>query len=205
MIGGMSFHVRVCRECGEEYRPEIVRCVDCGGELEDVYEEEGGAPPRPPARRSAPPPEAPPPDLSDHRSLFESTRAADLVPFAESLRDAEVPFRLVEKGPRGEEGSVLYQLLVHEDDARGALDVLAPLLAPNVDGDAASALETSYEAGRGYVQCPACGARQISGAVECPECGLALGPAVPTCARCGAPLPEEGAACPACGAPSPTG
>jgi hypothetical protein len=201
MISGMAFHVRVCRECGEEYRPEIVRCADCGGELEDVYEDEGHAPVRPPA----PAPVAPPPDLSDHRSLFESARAADLVPFAESLREAEVPFRLAEKGPPGEEGSVLYQLLVKEGDARAALDVLAPLLAPNVDGEAVSALETSYEAGRGYVQCPACGARQVSGAAECPDCGLALGPAVPTCSRCGAPLPEEGAACPACGGPSPTG
>ena len=201
MISGMAFHVRVCRECGEEYRPNIVRCADCGGELEDVYEDAGGAPPRPPA----PAPEAPPPDLSNHRPLFESARAADLVPFAEALREAEVPFRLAEKGPAHEEGSVLYQLLVHENDAKAALDVLQALLAPNVDGDAASALETSFEPGRGYVQCPACGARQASGAAECPECGLSLGPAVEACSRCGAPLPEDAAACPACGAASPTG
>ena len=28
-------HVRVCVECGEEYRPEIAVCADCGGALED--------------------------------------------------------------------------------------------------------------------------------------------------------------------------
>ena len=33
----MEVHVRVCRDCGEEYRPEIAVCADCGGELEDVY------------------------------------------------------------------------------------------------------------------------------------------------------------------------
>jgi Double zinc ribbon len=201
MISVMSFHVRVCRECGEEYRPEIVRCADCGGELEDVYEDAGRPSPPPPPRE----PVAPPPDLSNHRVLFESARAADLVPFAERLREADLPFRLAERVPAGEGAPVLYRLLVHDDDARAALDLLGPLLAPDVDGEAASALETSYEAGRGYVQCPACGTRQISGAAECPECGLALGPAVPTCERCGAPLPEEGAACPACGGPSPTG
>ena len=42
----MPDHVRVCRDCGEEYRPEIVRCADCGGELEDRYEGE--------ARRASP-------------------------------------------------------------------------------------------------------------------------------------------------------
>ena len=38
----MQVHIRVCRECGEEYRPHIVSCADCGGELEDVYEDELG-------------------------------------------------------------------------------------------------------------------------------------------------------------------
>ena len=50
----MTDHVRVCRECGEEYRPEIVRCADCGGELEDRYEGEG-ARPSPTRRRRRPP------------------------------------------------------------------------------------------------------------------------------------------------------
>ena len=44
----MTDHVRVCRECGEEYRPEIVRCADCGGELEDHYDGQGVASPAPP-------------------------------------------------------------------------------------------------------------------------------------------------------------
>ena len=47
----MTDHVRVCRECGEEYRPEIVRCADCGGELEDRYDGQGEASRRPTRRR----------------------------------------------------------------------------------------------------------------------------------------------------------
>ena len=52
----MTDHVRVCRECGEEYRPEVVRCADCGGELEDRFEGEGAEspPPRRPRRRRRP-------------------------------------------------------------------------------------------------------------------------------------------------------
>ena len=29
---------RYCTNCEEEFRPEILRCSDCGGELEDRYE-----------------------------------------------------------------------------------------------------------------------------------------------------------------------
>ena len=37
-------HVRVCVECGEEYRPEVAQCADCGGDLEDRHLGEGGLP-----------------------------------------------------------------------------------------------------------------------------------------------------------------
>jgi DNA-directed RNA polymerase subunit RPC12/RpoP len=194
----MQFHVRVCRECGEEYRPEIVRCADCGGELEDVYEDEGA-----PSPRSGDPAEPEPIDLSDHRVLFQTPRAPDLVPLAERLRAAEIAFRLVEEGV-GEAAAARYRLMVPENTARAALETLADLLAPNVEADSVHALETSYESGR-YVRCPACGAEQGSGLAECAECGLTLGPAMPTCPRCESPLEEEGAPCPVCGGPSPTG
>ena len=35
-------NVRVCRDCGEEYRPEIAICADCGGELVSQWEDENG-------------------------------------------------------------------------------------------------------------------------------------------------------------------
>jgi hypothetical protein len=194
----MQVHVRVCRECGEEYRPEITICADCGGELEDVYEDENAPSPLGPA-----PAEVEPLDLSDHRTLFQTPRAVDLVPMAERLKEAAIPFHLVE-GTHGEAATARYALLVAEAAVKPALERLADLLAPHAEADSVHALETSYESGR-YVRCPACGAEQGSGLAECSECGLALGPAVPTCERCAAPLEEEGAPCTVCGGPSPTG
>ena len=53
----MATHVRVCRDCGEEYRPEVVRCADCGGVLEYRFEGEPeeedvmARPPRPATER----------------------------------------------------------------------------------------------------------------------------------------------------------
>jgi hypothetical protein len=193
----MQVHVRVCRECGEEYRPEIVQCADCGGELEDVFVDEGAPPPR-----GAAPVEPEPIDLSDHRVLFQTPRAPDLVPLAERLKGAEIAFHLVEEGVG--EGAARFSLLVHENDTKAALEAAADLLAPHAETDSVQALETSYESGR-YVRCPACGAEQGSGLAECAECGLTLGPAVPTCERCGSPLESAGEPCPTCGGPSPTG
>jgi hypothetical protein len=194
----MQFHVRVCRECGEEYRPDIAQCADCGGELEDVFED-GGTPSPSGGARTEPEPI----DLSDHRVLFQTPRAPELVPLAERLRGAEIAFHLIEEGV-GEAASARFSLLVQEKDTKTALEALADLLAPHAETDSIQALETSYESGR-YVRCPACGVEQGSGLAECAECGLTLGPAVPTCPRCGSPLESEGEPCPVCGGPSPTG
>jgi hypothetical protein len=194
----MEVHVRVCRDCGEEYRPEIAVCADCGGELEDVFEDENAPSPRqPPADE----PEAL--DFSDYRTLFQTPRAADLVPLAERLTEGDIAFRLIEAGA-AEGAPARFSLVVPEDTVKAALETLADLLAPHAEADSVHALETSYESGR-YVRCPACGAEQGSGLAECAECGLTLGPAVPTCPRCESPLEEEGASCSVCGGPSPTG
>jgi hypothetical protein len=196
---GMRVHVRVCRDCGEEYRPDISVCADCGGELEDAYEDEGAPPP--PRQEE---PEAEAEDLGDHRVLFQTYRAADLVPMAERLREAQVPFRLVERSV-GEMSTAKYSLVVEDDDAKDALRALADIVAPDAqNGDSVDTLETHFESGR-YVRCPACGAEQGSGLTECAECGLTLAPPVPTCERCNSPLEEEGAVCQVCGGPSPTG
>jgi hypothetical protein len=195
----MQIHVRVCRECGQEYRPDISVCADCGAELEDAYEDEG-APLTPPREEE----EAAVVDLSDHRVLFQSSLAADLVPMAERLKETGVGFRLVERAV-GERSTAQYSLLVHEDDARSAMEALADIVAPGAENtDSVHALETHYQSGR-YVKCPACGAEQGSGLSECAECGLILAPPVPVCERCNSPLEEEGAECPVCGGPSPTG
>ena len=87
----MSTLVKVCRDCGEEYRPEATRCSDCGGELEDRLLDESGA--FLDAEQGAHAPEAAPEDLSSHRVVFVSPRAVELVPLAEALRAAAaMPF-----------------------------------------------------------------------------------------------------------------
>jgi len=194
----MQVHVRVCRECGEEYRPDIAVCADCGGELEDVFEEEGA----PPTPRRPDPGEPEALDLSDHRPVFQTARAPDLVPLAERLKEAAIEFHLVEEGEEG--APARYNLMVRDDEVKAALEALADLVAPHAEGDEVHALETHYQSGR-YVKCPACGAEQGSGQAECGECGLTLSPMVPTCPRCDSPLEEEGAACAVCGGPPPTG
>jgi hypothetical protein len=194
----MKVHVRVCRDCGEEYRPEIAVCADCGGELEDVYEDENAPSPREP-----PPDEPEAVDISAYRSLFQTPRAADLVPLAERLKETDIAFRLIEAGVAAG-APARFSLVVPEDAVKAALETLADLLAPHAETESVHALETSYESGR-YVRCPACGAEQGSGLTECAECGLTLGPAVPTCPRCESPIEEEGASCSVCGGPSPTG
>ncbi len=92
----MDAHVRVCRDCGEEYRPDIVRCADCGGELVDRFPGSEHEPPAADAeagRREA--------ELEGHRVLFLTPRATDLVPMAERLREARIEYRLKEQPPRG--------------------------------------------------------------------------------------------------------
>jgi hypothetical protein len=165
----MPDHVRVCRECGEEYRPEIVRCADCGGELEDRYEGEGDeALPHPAPEQAAAA------ELAGYRVLFMTPRAADLVPLAERLRERSATYRLAEQPAPTEGAPPRYALLVQDEDAAGALEALADLVAPHEDAAGVHAVETRFHPERGYVLCPACGAEAAPGAVECQECGLGL-------------------------------
>lgn len=165
----MTDHVRVCRECGEEYRPEIVRCADCGGELADRYEGEGQESLPHPA-----PDEAAAAELLGYRVLFMTPRAADLVPLAERLRDKGVKYRLAEQPALTEGAPPRYALLVQDADAAGALEALADLVAPHEDTAGVQAVETRFHPEHGYVLCPACGAEAAPGAAECQECGLGL-------------------------------
>ena len=164
----LNEHVRVCRDCGEEYRPGIVRCADCGGELEDRYP---GDEPRP----QAAPDVAPERELVGYHVLFTTARATDLVPMADRLREAAIEHRLAEQPGAGKEAPPRYAILVPDGAARAALAAVTDLIAPHEDAADVHALETRFDPERGYVQCPACGTAQTPGAVECPECGLGLG------------------------------
>lgn len=177
---GVYEHVRVCRDCGEEYRPEVARCADCGGELEDRRAGDGlGA-----SRETAEGPSiaaeaeaeraAAQAELASSHVLYRGSQVRDLVPLAERLRETGMDCRIAEQaGAKG--GPASYCLLVRQDDVRAALAAVADLIAPHEAGADVHAVETRFDQERGYVECPACGAAPPAGALECPECGLGLG------------------------------
>jgi hypothetical protein len=188
-------HVRVCRDCGEEYRPEIAVCADCGGVLEDRYEDEDA----PRTRPAAPAPPEPTEEAvpSGFRPVFVTGHAAALIPLAERLRETEIEFHLHEsrKDPRAPAAS--FSLLVHDENAARALRELAPLLAETEDPESLHAVESHFE-GDAYRRCPACSSELPGGALECPECGLGLGDSGASCARCGSPLAPGETECAVC-------
>jgi hypothetical protein len=152
-------HTRYCPSCDDEFRPDIVRCSDCGGELEDRYddEEDAGEP------REATPPPAPEAPPEEYRPVFGCMESATLKEAAGVLAAARVPFRATGC-------STGFQLLVREADqsaAAAALQGREGVLG--VPDDA----EPSVGAEGGA--CPACGASVPAAAVECPECGLVVG------------------------------
>ncbi len=203
----MDTCVKVCRRCGEEYRRETLRCADCGGELEERFLDETGHVVEPEGSEADAAEETSSDPPADHRVVFVTPRAADLVPLAEALRESHLPYRLAEQRAHREGAPPQYALLVPDGEAAAALQALAPLLASEHEAELAH-VETRFEPERGYVQCPACGAPQPLGATECAECGLGLGSddeGAAACARCGAPIADPEAGCPACGAPPVVG
>jgi uncharacterized protein with PIN domain len=160
---------RVCRDCGEEFRPEIARCSDCGGELVSADESEPG--------ETAPAAAAEPSvaeDLADFRPIFVGAQAALLVPLAEALKSEGVAFRLVEEVSDPERGTVTFGLLVREADRARALEALAPLLDDEGNTGRLQAVETHFAESGSYSRCPACDSEVAASATECPECGLVI-------------------------------
>jgi hypothetical protein len=151
-------HVRICPECGEEFRPEIVHCSDCGALLEDRHDDEGaGALPVDPSALAEPAPAAP----EDYLPVFTSAGSDELKAAAASLAAAGVAFRA--------SGSALsFQLLVRADDYAAAAQALG-----GRDG-AVIVTPESVTAGDG-ASCPACSTALAPGSLECPECQLVLG------------------------------
>ena len=184
-------HVRVCVECGEEYRPEIAQCADCGGELEDRHlgDDEPGfaAEPELPEWRPTPPP-------PDHRAVFHTNQTRDIAPLAEKLAEAEVTFHL---HPEREGSGVRFGLYVAEADAAAALRAIASVVDAEAEATRIEAIERGFDPAKGYGNCPACETRLAAGSLECPECGLAMGAPVTTCPECGGDLDSAGA-CPRC-------
>lgn len=175
-------HVRVCVECGEEYRPEIVACADCGGRLEDRHDD-GDRTVLPAAE---PVESGPEPDAEFTETVVHAEKATDLTGEADRLVEAGIAFRLRPARGAG------FRLLVTAPDRDRVLALLGLL----VDASANGAGEAD---GGGIRSCPACGIAVQPGVLDCPECGLSVGdiPEPRTCARCGQAL--DGPECPDCG------
>jgi len=143
-------HVRVCRECGEEYRPEVVVCSDCGGALEDHYEGLEAA--------ANLPAEMTPAEFATGPlvPVASAPSAAEIEPLGRRLGQAGIRFAV-----RG--SFQLFELLVAADEQEPALAVL------EAGGEGSSAPLEALSV------CPACGTALRASAVECPECGLGLG------------------------------
>lgn len=158
--------VRHCRRCGSDYRPEIERCGECGGPLEERAEADD---PRwdPPAGadrwQGAAPPET---DLSP---IFYSHDLGDLAELARRLAARGVPFRIAPTAEGARTPRTRYDLLVPEPRRADALRELEAFTG------AAIAVESDFDPQRGYRRCPACAAGLPERAEACPDCGLALG------------------------------
>jgi hypothetical protein len=188
-------HVRVCRDCHEEYRPEIVVCADCGGVLEDRYDDE-------PLGRERPAAPPAPADLEYDTVVFGSDYAPDLRPLADRLLAAGIEFRVrPRRASDGTPGAGL-ELRVRAAAHARALQELAPLLAsPDLDPSLVGAVAGEFDPAAGYRRCPACGHELRAGVEECPDCGLAVGASFEgrACGVCGQALAPDDARCPSCG------
>jgi len=162
--------VRVCVDCGEEFRPDVLRCSDCGGEL--VARDDGASSEPASARRreSGAPGEA----LPDARALAWSHDARDLVPVAEGLVAAGLVFRIAPRQVAGEERARGYELQVRGADREAGAKAVAPHITPGSRVTLLAAVVAQGSDATDEVRCPACEAAVPTGADECAECGLGL-------------------------------
>jgi RNA polymerase subunit RPABC4/transcription elongation factor Spt4 len=168
-------HVRVCPECGEEYRPDIAVCADCGAELIDRWEDDGGRVVNADGTPAADKAEAPDEPGVPMRALFAGPPAA-LRPLADTLVDGGLPFELIPEDRveyRRTEGARLF-LAVPATDAERALDLLADYRGRGTELGLTELAQT-WGGHDDDPPCPACNAQVPPDADTCPECGLELG------------------------------
>jgi predicted amidophosphoribosyltransferase len=159
-------HVRVCPECGEEYRPDIAICADCGTELVDRALDEQGRPIAEPAQATG--------EQITLVALYAGPAAA-LRPLAEALAAAGIAQKLV---PIPNQSGLT--LAVAQADGARAMEALADFHGRGTELGL-SELAATFQAGDEAQEhaCPACGAAVPEDASECPDCGLEWSGGVP--------------------------
>jgi hypothetical protein len=145
-------HVKICVDCGEEYRPEVAVCADCGGRLEERSDDAPRAKKAPAPMDEAPADEGEA-ELTD--PVLYADRVGELRPPADQLLEAGIDFQLRPSPGAG------YGLFVKTDDRERALAACGLLADAGGSGDVKT--------------CPACATALGADATECPECGLAVG------------------------------
>jgi hypothetical protein len=165
-------HVRVCRQCDEEYRPEIAVCADCGAELVDADDE--GAPASAAAGHAATE------GVEPEQPLYAAGSPRDLTALADELVRAGLPFRLASAAERDPDRRG-YDLRVPLSAVEAAQRVLAPLVAADlgrlyVEIPVLVGLPEVDDEAEPLSSCPACETPLAEEALECPACGLAVGP-----------------------------
>jgi uncharacterized protein with PIN domain len=176
--------VRYCRSCDTEFQPHVVRCSDCGGELEDQY---------PDAVTDADP--APIPEqAADDEFVTVATdlSAGKAEVVARKLGEAGIRFRV---GARG----YAFVLAVREQDQPATRQILLRARAIPLEPlrDQPAVAETGGP-------CPACGDPVARGSSECPGCGLSLSSEAAACDRCGADLDPPWEPCRQCARHGPS-
>jgi predicted amidophosphoribosyltransferase len=180
-------HIRYCVTCEQEFRPEILRCSDCGGDLEDRYEEDAGEGSRVEKAETAAPDLQEPP--AEYLPVFACRNSQSLKEAADCLAAASIPFRATGSGSG-------FQLLVRAQDGPTALVALR-----GREGTAGPDDDSQPFVGMEGGVCPACGANVPAGVLECPGCALVVGAEAARCDSCGSPLGPADVQCPVCRAP----
>lgn len=170
--------VRWCPDCQEEFRPDIDRCSDCGGELVTCPLDDRGravvVPAMPAAAGATAPMSQPLPE--GYSILTAATTAADLRPLTDALADASVRFEVrFDPDLTGEYRSPVggrFVVAVADGDRRRGVAAIRQILGHEGDEAAVLSVETAFDVGSGYARCPACAVSITPSAEACPECGL---------------------------------
>ncbi len=163
--------IKVCPECGGEYRMTAQSCADCGGPLveqlagDTIVARKGQQP-------AAPPPPPPGAELVEPVVLERGTAEwCDEVSAALGQAGLAFARRVAEVAGSSEleRRRLVDVVLVQGADLEAAQAAIRRHLAEVVP-DFADQLEAAE-----VTACPACGEMVADGAGECPECGLVLG------------------------------
>lgn len=170
--------VRYCRRCDTEFQPHIVRCSDCGGELEDQYPEAATGDSQAQA----------PEETADGEFMTVATDLsagkAELVARRLALAGIQFRIRALRYG---------LDIAVREEDRPAAQQIL--LRARAIPRQSLEDQPAVAETGG---PCPACGEPVAVGSQECSGCGLSLGSEAAVCDRCGAELVPPWEPCKRC-------